>query len=97
MIRVEALEDKTTTVGGIERRDSLMSFVARIEEHVEGLDNAQQVIVQMVLEMSEDLRAAFRVVTAKVADLSVRLNITMRAVENQTLTGVKYNLTRYRS
>ena len=42
MIKVEALEDKATSVGGFKRRDSSIGSVAQMEEWVEGLDNAQQ-------------------------------------------------------
>ena len=38
----------------------------------------------MVSEMSEDLRAALGVVKAEVADLSARINLTMREIGNQT-------------
>ena len=52
--------------------------------------NAQQMIVQMILEMFEDLRAAFGVVKIEVADLSTRSNLHIRAVGNQTpIEGVK--------
>ena len=52
-----------------------MGYVARME---------QQAIVQMV---SEDLRAILGVVRDEVVDLSARLNLTMRAVWNQTPVG----------
>ena len=55
--------------------DGLMGYVARME---------QQAIVQMV---SEDLRAILGVVRDEVVDLSARLNLTMRAVWNQTPVG----------
>ena len=58
-----------------------------MKDGVESLYNAQQVIIQMVLEMFEDWRAAFGVVKIGVADLSARLNLPMRAVGNQTPTG----------
>ena len=51
-----------------------------MEEHVEGLDNAQKAIIQMVSEMSEYLRTTLGMVRAKVADLRARLNLTIRAV-----------------
>ena len=56
-----------------------------MNEWIEGLDNVNQVIIQMVLEMSEDLRVTVGVVGTEVADLSARLNLTMKAVGNQTL------------
>ena len=42
MTRVEALEKKATIVGGFECRDSSMGCVARMEERVKGLDNANK-------------------------------------------------------
>ena len=52
MIRVEALEDKATTTGSFKHRDSSTAFAARMEESIEGLNNAQQAIIQMVSKMS---------------------------------------------
>ena len=90
MIRDETLEDKDTTVVGFEKRDCSMDSIARMKDGVESLYNAQKVIVQLVLEMFEDLRAAFGVVKIEVADLSAKLNLPMRARGNQTPTeGVK--------
>ena len=40
----------------------------------------------MVLEIFEDLRTIFGVVKVEVADMSVKLNLTMTAVRNQTQT-----------
>ena len=48
-----------------------------MEECIEGLDNAQQAIVQMVSDFSKYLAAILRVVRAKVMDLSAKLNLTM--------------------
>ena len=45
MMRVEVLEDKATTTGGFERRDSSTSSVTRMEERIKGLDKTQQAIV----------------------------------------------------
>ena len=84
MSSVEALEDKATTSGGFEHRNSSTGSVARMEERIEGLDDAQQAIVKMVSNLSEDLRATLVVVRAEVADLSAKLNLTMRAVGYQT-------------
>ena len=44
MNMVEVLEDKATTVGGFESRDSSTGSIVRVEEHVEGLNNVQQAI-----------------------------------------------------
>ena len=48
MIGVKALEDKDTTTGGFECRNSSMAFIAQTEELIDSLDNAQQVMVQMI-------------------------------------------------
>ena len=56
-----------------------------MEEHIEGSDNAQQVIFHMVSEISEDLNATLGVVRVEVADLSARLNLTMKAIGNKIL------------
>ena len=48
MIRVEALKDKATRASIFERGDCSTGSVARTEERVEGLDNAQLAIVQIV-------------------------------------------------
>ena len=41
---------------------------------------------QMVIELSEDVKAALDVVRVEMADISARVNVTVRAVENQTPT-----------
>ncbi|XP_022981546.1 uncharacterized protein LOC111480631 [Cucurbita maxima] len=87
MIRVETLEEKAATVGGFEYGDSSTGFVARMEERIEDLKDNQQTIVQMVSEMSKGLRATIGVVKAEVADLNTKLNLTTRAVGNQTPVG----------
>lgn len=86
MPQVESLEDKVTWISGFRGGDSSTSFVPRIKEHVGGLNNSQKVISQMISEISKDVKAALNVVKAKVADLSVRLNLTMRSMGNQTPT-----------
>ena len=48
MVTVETLKDKVTIAGGFDRGDNSMSSVAQMEECIEGLDNAQQDIIQMV-------------------------------------------------
>lgn len=45
LVKLDALEDKATISSGFEHSDSSMDFVTLMEEHIEGLDNAQQVIV----------------------------------------------------
>ena len=40
----------------------------------------------MVTELSEDVKAALDVVRVKMADISARVNVVVRAVENQTPT-----------
>ena len=87
MTRVEALEDKATRASIFERGDFSTGSVARMEEYVEGLYNAQLAIVQMVSDLSEDFRESLRMARAKVADLDTRLNLTMRAVGDETPTG----------
>ena len=64
-----------------------MGSTTRMEERVEGLDNAQLAIVQMVSDLSKDFRESLRMVRAEVADLDTKLNLTMRAVGDQTPTG----------
>ena len=82
MVRVETLEYKTTTVGSFPHEDSSLGSVFQMKEHIKGLDNAQETIiqmVQMVSKMYEDLSAALRVVSSRTA-------------ENQTPTKVRSNL-----
>ena len=89
IVSVETLEDKATTAGGFELGASSMGSVARIKERNERLDNAQQAIVQMVSKMFEDSREVVGVVVrVEVANLSARLNLTIRTVGSQTPTGV---------
>ena len=54
-----------------------------MEEHIEGSDNAQQVIFHMVSKISEDLNATLGVVKVEAADLSARLNLTIMAIGNK--------------
>ena len=73
MVRVKALKDKATTVGGFEREDSLLGSIARMEKHIKCLENAQKSIVQMVSEISENFGATLGVVRVEVVDLSAKL------------------------
>ena len=57
-----------------------------IEEWVDELDSSQKAMFQMVIELSEDVKAALDVVRVEMADISARVNVTVRAVENQTPT-----------
>ena len=41
---------------------------------------------QMVAELSDDVRANLDVVRVEMADISARVNVVVRAVENQTPT-----------
>lgn len=68
IIRVETLENKATTDGDFKCRDSSTGSVAQMEAQVEGLNKAQQLIVQMVLKMYEDLRTTQGAVRAEEAD-----------------------------
>ena len=88
MTRVEALEDKATRAGGFEHGDCSTSSVARTKERTEGLENAQLVIVQMVSDLSDDLKEALGVVRAEVVDLSAILNLTTRVVGTKPHLGV---------
>ena len=94
MVRVEVLEDKAIIVGNFERGDSSMGSVVQMEERIEGLKNAQQPIVQMVSEMSVNLRAAFRLVWVDVANLSARLTSPCERWETKPQLGVYSNSTR---
>ena len=64
-----------------------------MEERVEELDSSQKAIIQMVTDLLEDFRATLDVIRTEIADVSTRMNLTMRAVENQTPTGgaVQFN------
>lgn len=78
MLRVETLETKTMRLSSFECRDSSSGLVAHVEERVEELDSSQKAIIQMVIDLSEDFRAALDVVGIEIVDISARLNLTMR-------------------
>lgn len=65
--------------------------MAPIEEHVTTLDNSQK--TKMVNEFSKDIKVIVDVVKTKIADVNTRVNLTMRAVGNQTLVegAVQFN------
>lgn len=49
------------------------------------LDNPQKLFMQMIDDLSKYFLVALNVVRAKITDVSAKLNLTMRAVENQAL------------
>lgn len=59
-----------------------MGSIAHIEELAEELDS-QQTIIEMVTNLFEDFWVALDVVRTEIADLCVRVNLTMREVGNQ--------------
>ena len=83
---MENLETKTTKKGGFERGDSSTGSTSLIEERVDGLDRSQKAMFQMVTEVSKDVKAALDVVRVEMANISARVNIAVRAVENQAPT-----------
>ena len=58
-----------------------------IEEQVDGLDSSQKVLFHMVTKLSEDVKATLDVVKTEMEDISARVNLAIRAVENQTPIG----------
>jgi len=94
MLRVETLETKAARPSSFERGDSSSNSVAHMEERVEELDSSQKAIIQMVTDLSEDFRAALDVVRTEIADVSTRVNLTMRAVGNQAPAGGVVQLNR---
>ena len=82
MYRMENLEIKTTKNGGFERGDSSTGSTGLIEERVDGLDSSQKAMFQMVIELSEDVKVALDVVRVEMADISARVNVAVRTVEN---------------
>ena len=84
--RMENLETKTTKNGGFERGDTSTGSAGLIEERVDGLDSSQKAMFQMVTELYEDVKAALDVVRVEVADISTKVNVVVRVVENQTPT-----------
>lgn len=77
---------KTTKIENYEHGDNLMGSVAHIEEHVAELDSSQKTILEMINGMSEDFRAALNVITNEIADVSARVNLTMRAMASHAPT-----------
>lgn len=91
MTRVENLKANPIRLGSFELGNSLTGSMAPIEEHVTTLDNSQK--TKMVNEFSKDIKVIVDVVKTKIADVNTRVNLTMRAVGNQTLVegAVQFN------
>ena len=83
---MKKLETKTTKNGGFERVDSSTGSACLIEEQVDGLGRSQKTTFQMVTKLSEDVKATLDVVRVEMADISTRVNVVVKAVENQAPT-----------
>ena len=94
MYRMENLETKTTKNGGFEREDSSTCSVGLIEERIDGLDSSQKAMFQMVNELSEDVKVALDVVRVEMVNISAKINVVVRDMENQTLPGGQRDPTR---
>ncbi|TYK31693.1 uncharacterized protein E5676_scaffold398G00590 [Cucumis melo var. makuwa] len=87
LARVDTLEETVGRTGSHKRGDSSRDSVAYIEERVQELDSSQKTLLEMINDMSEDFRATLNVVRNEIADVNVRLSLTMRAMANQAPVG----------
>ncbi|KAA0062485.1 uncharacterized protein E5676_scaffold325G00830 [Cucumis melo var. makuwa] len=87
LARVDTLEGKVGRTSSHKLRDSLTSFIAHIEECVLELDSSQKTLLEMINGMLEDFQATVDVVRNEIVDVKTRLNLTMRTMANQALTG----------
>ncbi|KAA0062679.1 senescence-specific cysteine protease sag39 [Cucumis melo var. makuwa] len=85
--RVDTLEVTVGRTGNYEYGDSSLGFVVHMEDRVNELDSFQKTLLEMINGMSEDFRATLDVVRNEIADVNARLNLTMRAMANQTPVG----------
>ncbi|KAA0063481.1 uncharacterized protein E5676_scaffold668G00010 [Cucumis melo var. makuwa] len=83
--RLDEISEKTDAIDA--RGDSSSGFAAHMEERVNELDSSQKTLLEMINGMSEDFRVTLDVVRNEIADVNVRLNLTMRAVANQAPAG----------
>ncbi|KAA0062302.1 uncharacterized protein E5676_scaffold313G003310 [Cucumis melo var. makuwa] len=87
LARVNTLKGNVGRTSSHERGDSSMGSVAHIEERVQELDSSQKTLLEMMNDMFEDFRATLDVVRNEIADMNARLDLTIRAMENQALAG----------
>lgn len=60
--------------------------VKQMEECLEGLHKFQKAVAQMVTELTEDFSASLDIVGTEVAELSTKVNLTIRAMGNKAPT-----------
>ncbi|KAA0049873.1 senescence-specific cysteine protease sag39 [Cucumis melo var. makuwa] len=96
LARVDTLETNTNVRRTVnyERGNSLSGFAAHMKERVSEPDNSQKTLLEMINEISEDFRATLDVVRNEIADVNVRLNLTMRAMANQAPAGGAISVSR---
>ncbi|KAA0035296.1 RNA-directed DNA polymerase-like protein [Cucumis melo var. makuwa] len=86
--RLEEIFEKAGTIDAVAGRvEGSSGFTTHMEEHVSELDSSQKTLLEMINGMSEDFRVTLDVVRSEIADVNARLNLTMRAMENQAPAG----------
>ncbi|KAA0035434.1 senescence-specific cysteine protease sag39 [Cucumis melo var. makuwa] len=94
LARVDTLEGNIGRIVNYEYRDSSSGFVTHMEERVNELDSSQKTLLEMINDMLEDFRATVDVVRNEIADVNVRLNLTVRAIANQAPAGGEISVSR---
>ncbi|KAA0049578.1 senescence-specific cysteine protease sag39 [Cucumis melo var. makuwa] len=96
LARVNTLEANTNVRRTVnyECGDSSLVFAAHMEERVSELDSSQKTLLKVINGMSEDFLVTLDVVRNEIVDVNARLNLTMRAMENQAPAGGAISVSR---
>lgn len=86
MMKVDTLKVKIKTSSNLKRGDNLTGSVAHMEQWVGEFDNFQKLFMQMIDDLSENYWVAPNVVRVEIANVSVKVNLTIRAMRNKAPT-----------
>ena len=89
LTRVDSLESRIMRTGNVtyKRGDSSSSSVVQVEELVIELDKSHKNMLEMINDMTEDFQVTLDVVRNEIAEVNMKVNLTMQALANQAPTG----------